>query len=127
MRMTQLSRTPTVACLLAAAAFAQTAEEGLRSTITAVRYAPLAEQARIQGDVHLNLNGGVVTLLSGHPLLTPIAVESAKAFGSIQGQTNVDVTYHFVIVDTVTSVPTVTTVKKGNAFGRAILRVFGLK
>jgi hypothetical protein len=125
--MTQLSRTSTVACLLVAAAFAQTAEEGLRSRITTVRYAPLAEQARIQGDVHLNLNSGVVTLLSGHPLLTPMAVESAKAFGSIPGQTDVDVTYHFVIVDTAPNVPTSTTVKRGDAFERATLRLIGLK
>lgn len=35
-------------------------------------------------------------------------------------------TYHFVLADAVTGVPTVTTVKRGNAFERAILRLFGL-
>lgn len=68
---------------------------------------------------------GWSTLLSGHPILAPIAVESAKAFGSIQGKTDVDMTYHFVLVDTATS--TSITVPRGNAFERAVLRVFGLK
>ena len=114
-----------VALVLVWAASAQTPEDGLRSKIEAVHYARLAEQARIQGDVHLNVKSGVVTLLSGHPILAPIAVESAKAFGSIQGKTDVDMTYHFVLVDTTTNVPI--TVPRGNAFGRAVLRVFGLK
>ena len=114
-----------VASVLVGAASAQTTEDGLRSEIKAVRYAPLAEQARIQGDVHLNVKSGVVTLLSGHPILAAIAVESAKAFGLIQGKTDVDMTYHFVLVDTALDVPV--TVPRGNAFGRAVLRVFGLK
>ena len=114
-----------VALVLVGAASAQTAEDGLRSEIKAVRYARLAEQARIQGDVHLNVKSGVVTLLSGHPLLARIAVESAKAFGSIQGKTNLDMTFHFVLVDTATGVPV--TVPRGNAFGRAVLRMFGLR
>ncbi len=67
----------------------------------------------------------MVTILSGHPILSPIAVESAKAFGSIQGKTDVDMTYHFILVDTATNVPI--TVPRGNAFGRAVLRLFGLK
>lgn len=31
---------------------------------------PLAEQARIQGDVQLEIKSGVVKILSGHPLLS---------------------------------------------------------
>jgi hypothetical protein len=127
MRVTQLSRTSVVACLLVGAAFAQTAEDVLKSKLTSVNYPPLAEMARIQGDVRLNLSGGVITVVSGHPLLAPIAVANAKAFGSVQSQTDVDVTYHFVFVDTTTSVPIVTTIKRGNAFERAILHVFGRK
>jgi hypothetical protein len=107
------------------AASAQTPEDRLRSKIEAVHYAPLAEQARIQGDVHLNVKSGMVTLLSGHPILAPIAVESAKACGSIQGKTDLGMTYHFVLVDTATNVPI--TVPRGNAFERAVLRMFGLK
>lgn len=122
----ELRGTSIVACLLVGAAFAQTAEDVLKSKLTSVHYARLAEFARIQGDVRLSLNSGVITVVSGHPLLVPIAIASAKAFGSVQSQANLDVTYHFVLVDTV-SVPTVTTVKRGNAFKRAILRVFGLK
>jgi hypothetical protein len=116
-----------VALVLVGAASAQTTEDGLRSTIKAVHYPPLAEQARIQDDVHLNVKSGVVTLLSGHPILAPTAVESAKAFGSIQGETDLEMTYHFVLVDTTTSVPTSITVPRGNAFERAVLRVFGRK
>jgi hypothetical protein len=114
-----------VVALVVGAASAQTSEDALRSEIKAVRYAPLAEQARIQGDVHLNVKSGVVTLLSGHPILAPIAVGSAKAFGSIQGKTDFDMTYHFVLVDAATGVPV--TVPRGNAFERAVLRMFGLK
>jgi hypothetical protein len=111
--------------LVVGAALAQTPEDVLRSQIATARYAPLAEQARIQGDVHLKLNSGVVTVLSGHPLLAPIAVDSAKTFGPVQGRTELDVMYHFVLVDT--SVPTSTIVKRGNALERAVLRMFGLK
>ncbi len=119
-------RTPfVVALVLVGAVSAQITVDGLRSEIKAVHYAPLAEQARIQGDVHLNVKSGVVTLLSGHPLLAPIDLESAKAFGSIQGKTHLDIMYHFVLVDTATVVPV--TVPRGNAFGRAVLRMFGLK
>jgi hypothetical protein len=125
-RMMQRSRTFIGVYLLVGSVFAQTAEDAFRSKLTSVHYAPLAQQARIQGDVRLSLNRGIVTLVSGHPLLAPIAVASAKAFG-LMPQTNFDVTYHFVLVDTATSVPTVTTVKRGNAFERAMMRVFGLK
>jgi hypothetical protein len=117
----------TVAWLLVGSAFAQTPEDGLRSRIATVHYALLAEQARIQGDVRVHLNSGVATLLFGHPLLAQTAVESAKAIGSIGSETNLDLTYHFVLADTTVSVRTPTTVKRGNAFERAVLRMFGRK
>jgi len=120
-------RFSTVALLLVRAAHAQTPVDELRSKIAGVRYAPLAEAARVQGDIHLNINSGVVTLLSGPPLLAQTAVESTKAFGLIQGETNIDVTYHFILVNTATSVPTSVTVRRPNAFERTVLRVFGLK
>ena len=82
---------------------------------------------RQRGFRGINLSSGAVTLLSGPPLLTRIAVESAKAFGPIQGDTNLDVTYHFVLVDTAASVVTSTTVQRRNAFERAVLRMLGLK
>ena len=123
----QLRRISIVVYLLVEAAFAQPTEAELKSKLTSVHYAPLAEMARIQGDVRLSLNGDVITVLSGHPLLAPIAIGSAKRFGTVQGLTSLVITYHFVLVDTTMSVPTVTTVKRGNAFERAILRVFGIK
>jgi hypothetical protein len=122
----QLKKTGTIGCLLVCAALGQT-EGGLRARAVTVRYPPLAEQARIQGDVRLEANSGVVTLVSGHPLLAPLAINNAKTLGSLQGQTKLDMTYHFVIVDTAYSEPTSTTVKRGNAFERAILRVLGFK
>jgi hypothetical protein len=110
------------------AAFAQTQADELRSRIGSVHYPPLAEAARVQGDVHLNLNSGVVTILSGPPLLVRTAVESAQAFGSILGEGEIDVTYHFVFAGGgTTSVLTPMTVKRGNALGRAVLRMFGFK
>jgi hypothetical protein len=61
-------------------------------------------------------------------MLAPLAVDNAKTLGSIQGQMKLDMTYHFVIIDTnVDNVPTVITVKRGNALERALLRVFGFK
>ena len=66
-------------------------------------------------------------LVSGHPLLASLAIENAKTFGAYQGQADLDVTYHFVIVDTATSVLTSTTVKRGNALSRLVLRAFGCK
>jgi hypothetical protein len=123
----ECGRTFLLAFLLIGSTFAQTGEDKFRSTIIAVRYPPLAEQARIQGDVHLNVNPGAVTIVSGHPLLAQTAVESAKAFGSILGRSNLDVTYHCVLVETTISVSTSTKVKRRNAFERVVLRIFGLK
>jgi hypothetical protein len=124
----QYKRTFALAVLFAGTAFAHTPADELRSKIGSVRYAPLAEAARVQGDVHLNLNSGVVTILSGPPLLARTAVESANALGSILGEGNVDLTYHFVFAGGgTTSVLVPVSVKRGNAFGRAVLRMFGFK
>lgn len=120
------ARALTVALVLLGSVAAQTPEDALKSKIAGVHYPLLAESARIQGDVRLNLKSGAVSLLSGHPMLAQIAVESAKAFESIQGETNLDVTYHFVIDTPFNSVRTSKTVKRGNAFERAVLRMFGL-
>jgi len=122
-----LTKAVTVGCLLVCAALAQT-EGTLRAKVATVHYPPLAEAALIHGDVHLEANSGVITLISGHPLLAPSAIDNAKTLGSIQAQTKLDLTYHFVIVDTnVHTVPTSTSVKRGNGFERAILRMFGFK
>jgi hypothetical protein len=112
--------------LLAGAAYAQDLEDGLRSQIAGVRYNRLAEAARVQGDVQLELNSGGVLLISGPPLLVRTAVESAKALESIRSETKLDVTFHFVLVDTA-DVRAPTTVKRGNAFERAVLRMLWLR
>jgi hypothetical protein len=124
----RFKRTFALGVLLIGTAFAQTPTDELRSRIGNVYYPPLAKAARIQGDVRLHLNSGEVTILSGPPLLVRTAVESAKAFASILGEGDVDVTYHFVFAGGGTiSVLTPVTVKRGNAFGRVVLRTFGLK
>lgn len=122
----QLKKTFTIGCLLVCPAVGQT-EGGLTAGVATVRYPPLAEQARIQGDVRLEASSGVVSLVSGHPLLAPQAINNAKTLASLQGKTKVEITYHFVIVDTAYSVPGSSTVKRGNAFERALLRVLGFK
>ena len=122
----QLKKTCPIGCLLVLAALAQT-EGGLRARVATVRYPPLAEQARIQGDVRLEVNSGVVTFLSGHPLLAPLAINNAKTLGSLQGQTKLDLTYHFVIVDTVDSVPTSTTVKERKCVRKSRIASVGIQ
>lgn len=114
-----------MAFLVVTAAIAQSPEDGLKSRITTTRYPPLAEQARIQGDVLLKLSSGVVTVISGHPVLTRPAEESAKGFASFLGTTDVDITYHFVLSDTTISVPTSRVEKRGNTFERFFMRIFG--
>lgn len=115
----------TVALFLVGAAFAQTADGDLRSKIAEVRYSPLAKMARVQGDVRVEINSGVVGRVSGPPLLVPTATESAKAIAAIQGEARLEVTYHFVIFDSSHTVVTPVTVKRGNAVGRVVLRMFG--
>lgn len=122
----QSRRASAIALLLAGAAYAQDLEDGLRSQIAGVRYNRLAEAARVQGDVQLEVNSGGVVVVSGRPLLVQTAVESAKAFGPMQSQPHLDVTYHFVLVDTA-DVRAPTTVKRGNAFERAVLRMLWLR
>src|SRR5580704_3683050 len=111
-----LKRTFALTVLFAVVAFAQTPTDELRSRIGSVLYPPLAKAARVQGDVRLRLNSGVVTVLSGPPLLVRTAVQSAQAFGSIPGEGDVDVTYHFVFAGGgTTSVLAPMTVNRGNA------------
>lgn len=113
--------------MLVCAAWAQTPEETRKAKIAGVSYPHLAEAARVQGDVRLRVESGIVSVLSGHPLLVTTAVESAKRLLPPEGPKDIELIYHFLIVDTVTSVTTPVTVKRGNAFERTVLRMFGLK
>jgi hypothetical protein len=115
-----------VAVLLVGIALADTEAASLRLKVTGIRYPSLARAARVQGDVGLRLNSGAVTLLSGPPLLRQSAAQSAKDFLSIQGETNLELTYHFALVPTaIERVPV--TVKRGNSLARVVLRMFGDK
>lgn len=113
--------------LLVTVASAESLEDELWPKITATHYPPLAEIARIQGDVRLKFNSGAVTVLSGHPWLATTAAESSKEFSSILGPKDFEVTYHFVFADTAARVRTLRTIKRGNAYERALMRMFGLK
>lgn len=116
------------ALLLVKAAGAQTADDELRSKILSVRYPPLAEQARVQGVVHLSSRSGMLTMISGHSVFAQTAVASAKSVASIRGEANFELTYHFVLADIApTTVVTTRTVQRGNAFERVVLRMFGRK
>jgi hypothetical protein len=128
----RFGRAFSVASLLVGSAFAQSAlaqnlEDELKTKIVGLHYMPLAEAARVQGDVRLNISGGVVSVLSGPPLLVKTAVENAKAIASIEGASALNLTYHFVLSVGTVSVPTWTTVKKGNTVERTVLRIFGRK
>jgi hypothetical protein len=111
------------ALVLAQVAFAQTSEDELRPKIVTVRYPLLARVARVQGEIRLRVDASGITLVSGPPLLAQTAIENARSLGLMPGVT---LTYHFVIVDA-TTVPATMTVKKGDAFDRFFLRMFGLK
>lgn len=124
--MTKFGR-PTVPLLLAASAFAQIPGAEWRSNIASMQYPPLAAAARVYGDVQLRFHSGTLSVLSGHPLLVEAAIENTKMLGSLSGGTDVDLVYHFILVETTASVPTRVNVRRGNAFERAMLRMFGRK
>ena len=71
------------------------AQEYKFANFVAPRYPPLAAQARIQGKVELQLTldqatGGVLgaTVVSGHPLLVPSAIEAAKQWRFVPDATD---------------------------------------
>ena len=113
--------------LLAASGFAQKPPEEWQAEIARVRYAPLPEFARVEGDVRLQARGGLVTVLSGPPLLLQTALDSAKRLSSMAAGTDLYFAYHFSVVDTAITVPTVTTVKRGNALERVVLKMLRMK
>src|SRR3989442_1799513 len=98
----------------------------LASSIEALRFPPLARQARIQGDVRLRSGSDGITVVNGHPLLAQVAVANLKELGKLS-EAEGDVIYHFLFVDETEIRATRTTVKKGNRFGRLILRAFMMK
>jgi hypothetical protein len=116
---------PAVILLILLAPLATIAQDtsGLISKLEAVRFAPLARQARIQGDVRLRFGSGGVMVISGHPLLVQTAVGSLIEIGNIS-EREIEATYHFVIVDNTEVRITKRVVKRGNRFERLILRAF---
>ncbi len=115
------------AVLFVGAALAQTPEDELNARIARIRYPMLARMNSIQGDVHLKLVSGVVAVLPKPSLISQVAVENANLVGSLPGMLDLDILFHFILDDHFTKVPTQVTVKRGNAFERIFLRLFGLK
>jgi hypothetical protein len=101
----------------------QPSEEQLRSRVVDLPYPRLATFVGVQGEVSLIADSNRVTLLSGPGLLVQAALENAKSLGLSQ---NVHLTYHFVLSHSTTK-HTSMTVKRGDAFDRFFLRMFGLK
>ena len=101
-----------IVSLLALAAIAP-AQDG-------IRYPPLAKQARIQGDVVISHG----TVVSGHPILVPAALQGLPSLGLAHGDENV--VFHFVVRDAGFWLrPQV--VRSGSAFERFIWRLLGTK
>jgi hypothetical protein len=120
----QSSRTIALGLVLLAAASAQDRQHEPESGIAPVHYGPLAEAARIQGDVRLTINSGVITPVFGHPLLYRAALQSAEASASIVGAAKLTVTYHFVLVERPRIVASETDQKR-NVLSSAFLRMLG--
>ncbi len=112
----------TVASLLANVALTQTRENELKSKVTDIAYPPLGDQARIQGDVRLRVESGVITVFSGHPMLAETAREAVKSIGLSEDRAQIELTCHFILVDVI-----MTPVKRGSAFERAVFRILRLK
>jgi hypothetical protein len=113
-----------VAFLAPLGTFAQDAS-GLATTIEAVRFHPLARQARIQGDVRLGSGPDGVTVINGHPLLAQEAVSSLKALGKLS-ELEIEAIYHFVLAPSTFRIAT-RVEKKGNRFERVIRHLFLMK
>src|SRR5262249_30687829 len=98
----------------------------LASKIEAVRFPPLARQARIQGDIRLRSGPDGVTLVTGHPILAPVAVANLKELGKLS-EIEIEVIYHFVFAAEPDFRVTRLVVKKGNRFERVILHALMMK
>ena len=93
MRLTLLS----CMFLVALAALAQD-DHGTVSKVESITYPPLPLLARIHGEVRLSSGPEGVKVVSGHPLLKPVAVDSLEGLGKVW-PTQVEVVYHFVLID----------------------------
>ncbi len=100
-------------------------DAGMVSKVEALKYPALSRQARIQGNVSLRSGPKGVEVISGHPLLVTAALDNLRSLGKLS-EIDVEVVYHFVLVDAATRI-TRTTVKKGDAFDRLILRALRMK
>jgi hypothetical protein len=95
--------------------------------LSALRYPPLARQARIHGTVRLSvtLHDGApteITMVAGHPLLVPAATENLKKWRFDAGLPRTIVAdYSFVLTDSDT---TSRRILRGDSLDRLFLRIF---
>ena len=114
--------------LLAATFAAAQPPPELTTQIQQFRYPPLARSAAVQGIVTLSRSAIGVTLLRGHPLLSPAASKSTESFPPIPGHDTITVTWHFDLVATPTQyIPEPITVPINNKFERALRRLLHRK
>src|ERR1039457_7033160 len=111
--MTKLATAMASLFLFAGAGLVQD-EAALTSRVRAIRYPPLAAAAQVQGDVRLRSGPGGVVPIIGPPLLVQAAVVSLKGLGKLSERSEVEVVFHFSLIDPVREVTV--TVKKGDAF-----------
>ena len=98
---------------------AANAQDRVRPDLEQLWYPSLARHARIEGQVQFVINSGVVQLVSGHPLLIPIAKANVEKWANQAMDTQVWVTYDtcFDLIPRVTS-------KHGNSSGIASIGFF---
>lgn len=111
-------------CLSVTPLLAETA--GVPLPAINIVYPRLAKSAKIAGDVRLTKSFGAVTIVSGHPLLAQMILENAKELSAHFPQTDLNLTYHFILLDNTVDVPS-SEIVKIHGPKRFVRRVLGLK
>ena len=116
------------ASLLAASLSGQSPADQIKSRIEGLQYVRLAEMARVQGDVRISHHSDTLSVISGSPLLVPLARQTTATLVSLMGLGDSEFIFHFILTDSGTmTVANPRVVKRGNAFERVILRALGRK
>ena len=108
--------------MLASLAVAQE-QKPIEEKLAAIRYPDLARRTRIQGDVRVVIDAGAARITSGNQLLSPGAIETAKAL--VPGADSAEILFHYQLEDVCTRVKQ-RIEPKGDAFDRMILRLLHL-
>lgn len=92
-----------------------------------VRYPPLAEAVRLQGEVRLQLTPDGPQIMSGPPLLLGTVSKHARALGLPENQTQLNLVYRFVFIENAISVQNSVTVERTNPLFRVVLKALGIR